>query len=134
MTDRAQQLIQSLKLTPHPEGGFYRETHRSDAKVSAHGGMRDAVTSILFLLPTGHKSRRHRVKSDEVWMHHQGDDLLLTIGGIEVVLGQAPPARFQVTVPGGAWQAAEPLAGPDGFVLVGCVVAPGFDFDDFEMD
>jgi hypothetical protein len=56
------------------------------------------------------------------------------VGSETLVLGQDPPAHFQVTVPGGSWQTAEPLDGPNGFVLVGCVVAPGFDFDDFEMD
>ncbi len=133
MNKRAQHLMTALKLKPHPEGGFYRETHRSQAKVEAHGGLRSAVTSILYLLPAGHRSRLHRVKSDEVWMHHQGDDLKLIIADEEVILGQDPPALFQVTVAGGSWQEAEPLPGPHGFVLVGCVVAPGFDFEDLEM-
>lgn len=134
MNPRAQQLIETLRLQPHPEGGYYRETHRSTQTVAAHGGQRAAVTSILFLLPAGQRSRPHRVKSDEVWMHHQGDDLLLRIGNQTVVLGQDAPAHFQATVPADVWQSAEPLDGPHGFVLVGCVVAPGFDFQDFEME
>ena len=134
MNPRAQQLIETLRLQPHPEGGFYRETHRSSETVNAQQGQRAALTSILFLLPAGQRSRRHRVKSDEVWMHHQGDDLRLTIGGQSVILGQDAPARFQATVPADVWQSAEPLDGPHGFVLVGCVVAPGFEFEDFEME
>ncbi len=133
MNDRARGLIASLRLKPHSEGGFYRETHRSEATVEAHGGTRSAVTSILFLLPAGQRSAPHRVRSDEVWMHHQGDDLRLIVDGEEVLLGQDPPASFQVTVPGGSIQEAVPVDGPEGFVLVGCVVAPGFDFADFEM-
>lgn len=133
MNERALALVESLGLAPHPEGGFYRETHRSTARVAAYGGERSAVTSIYFLLPAGTRSRSHRVKGDEIWMHHGGDDLLLRIGDSEVRLGTGPGAELQAVVPGGEWQAAEPAAGPAGFVLVGCVVAPGFEFEDFEM-
>jgi hypothetical protein len=75
-------------------------------------------------------------------MHHQGDDLVLGIGsargdagdpGHAVRLGQGESALFQVIVPAGQWQKAEAMAGPAGYALVGCVVAPGFDFEDFEM-
>ena len=133
MDDAARALIEELRLEPHPEGGFYRETFRSPVEVAAHGGTRSAVTSILFLLPTGAKSRLHRVKSDELWLHHRGDDVRLTIGDEEVALGQDAPASLQAFVPAGDWQAAEALLGPSGYALVGCVVAPGFDFADFEM-
>ncbi|MEM6671953.1 MAG: cupin domain-containing protein [Planctomycetota bacterium] len=132
MNDAARDLIESLELLPHPEGGFYRETFRSDAEVPAHGGTRSAVTSILFLLPTGHRSRLHRVRSDELWLHQRGDDVRLTIGEEETTLSAS--ANLQAAVPGGVWQAAEALPGPAGFALVGCVVAPGFEFEDFELE
>jgi predicted cupin superfamily sugar epimerase len=140
MNERARQLIVDLKLTPHPEGGFYRETFRSDLQLPeaalprGYGGQRAAVTAILFLLPTGARSALHRVRSDEIWMHHQGDPVRLEVEGIgEVLLGQQREQLFQATVPGGRWQAAECLEGPTGYALVGCVVAPGFDFLDFEL-
>jgi hypothetical protein len=143
-------LIERLELVPHPEGGFYRETWRSpvvlpaDSLPAGYPGDRPAMTSIYFLLPTGVRSRLHRVRSDEMWLHHQGDDLSLGIGPTQdaarqasksnrVVLGQAAPAVLQAIVPAGRWQEACALPGPDGYALIGCVVAPGFDFEDFEM-
>ncbi len=133
MNDAAQDLVRSLGLQPHPEGGFYRETFRSSVEVPAHGGTRRAVTSILFLLPTGARSRLHRVKSDEIWLHQRGDDVRLTVGEEEVQLGQGGAATLQAVVPPGVWQAAECLPGEAGYALVGCVVAPGFEFADFEL-
>ena len=138
VNERVRHLIAELQLEPHPEGGFYRETFRSDLKLPAsalprsYGGARAAVTAILFLLPTGASSARHRVRSDEVWMHHQGDPVRLSIEGRDdVLLGEG--LAFQATVPGGRWQSAVCLDGPAGYGLVGCVVAPGFDFLDFEL-
>jgi predicted cupin superfamily sugar epimerase len=143
-----QALIERLGLIPHPEGGFYRETWRSPVLLSAsslpvgYPGDRSALTSIYFLLPTGVRSQLHRVRSEELWLHHQGDDLRLGIGATQeaasdpegwVRLGQAEPAVLQAIVPAGHWQEALALPGPFGFVLVGCVVAPGFDFEDFEL-
>ena len=143
MNARVESLIASLKLKPHPEGGFYRETYRSkkildaDALGEDYEGDRAVVTAILYLLPTGARSALHRVRSDEVWMHHQGDPVRLSIraeiGGElieEVRLGQGPDQEFQAVVEGGLWQEATALIGPAGYALVGCVVAPGFDFDD----
>ena len=143
------ELIERLELIPHPEGGWYRETWRSGVvlkQAALPGGYPDdrvVMTSILFLLPTGMRSRRHRVRSEELWLHHQGDDLRLvfrerrndagdTSG--EIRLGQDSEARLQAVVPPGDWQQVEALPGPFGYVLVGCVVAPGFEFADFEMD
>jgi predicted cupin superfamily sugar epimerase len=100
------------------------------------------MTSIYYLLPTGARSELHRVRGEEIWMHHQGDDLILGIGETQVaaanpvhavLLGQGERAALQRVVPAGYWQRAEAKPGPLGFVLVGCVVAPGFDFEDFEM-
>ena len=146
MNPRVASLVQALKLKPHPEGGFYRETYRSkktlDPRSLGEGypSERAVVTAILFLLPTGARSALHRVRSDEVWMHHQGDPVLLGIrpeiegdASREIRLGQGAKDAFQAVVEGGLWQEATALPGPAGYALVGCVVAPGFDFEDFEM-
>ncbi|MCR9092702.1 MAG: cupin domain-containing protein [bacterium] len=142
------ELVERLALVPHPEGGFFRETWRSPIELAAESlpegypGPRAAMTSILFLLPTGASSALHRVRSEELWLHHQGDAVELGIGPtIEAAraeagrstLGQDPAAVLQAIVPAGHWQTARALEGPAGYALVGCVVSPGFDFDDFEM-
>ncbi len=146
MRDTARALIDRLGLAPHPEGGWFRETHRSavtiaqDALPEGYPGDRSAVTCILFLLEAGQRSRNHRVRSEEVWLHQGGDDLELTMRpepGAEptvVRLGTGVDALPQAVVPPGWWQEARPLAGEHGYVLVGCVVAPGFDFEDFELE
>ncbi|MEL6712175.1 MAG: cupin domain-containing protein [Planctomycetota bacterium] len=133
MTESAVNRARELGLAPHPEGGHYRETFRSDARVEAHGGTRAAVTSILFLLASGEESRLHRVRSDELWLHHEGVVVDLAVAGAPVRLGHGPGAVLQAFVPGGAWQAARALDGSAGYALVGCVVAPGFEFEDFEL-
>ena len=140
--------IDRLELVPHPEGGWYRETFRSPvvfeqaALPAGYPGARVAMTSILFLLPTGARSRWHRVRSEELWMHHRGDALRLGITASpparadairEIRLGQGEGAAFQALVPAGQWQQAEALPGEAGFALAGCVVTPGFEFEDFEM-
>ncbi|MCB9868149.1 MAG: cupin domain-containing protein [Phycisphaerales bacterium] len=137
--------ISELHLTPHPEGGFYRETWRSSLQWSSealgvdYDGPRDGGTCILFLLPAGHRSKPHRVRSDELWLVHEGDGVELRIGAAatdardDQVIELRPGGLVQAVVPGGAWQSAAPLHGPAGYVLVGCVVVPGFDFRDFEM-
>ncbi|MFK7896248.1 MAG: cupin domain-containing protein [Myxococcota bacterium] len=144
----AQAMIDRLRLAPHPEGGFFREVWRSPVEFpqsslpEGYPGPRVALTSIYYLLPTGGRSELHRVRGEEVWMHHQGDDLVLGIGETQVEaanpvhavrLGQGERAALQRVVPPGHWQQAEAKPGPFGFALVGCVVAPGFDFEDFEM-
>jgi len=141
VNEDARALIETLALRPHPEGGFYRETFRSALTVAAHGGTRAASTAIYFLLPAGTFSALHRVRSDEVWHHYDGDPVALHLldesdpaGGYAVVeLGRdrARGQRPQHVVPAGVWQAAVPLG--DRFALCGCTVAPGFDFADFEM-
>jgi uncharacterized protein len=139
----AQQLIAALDLQAHPEGGFYKETWRSELVLpqgvlpQGYGGDRSAGTSILFLLPTGHSSRWHRVKSAELWFHQAGDPLELGIAeqldqeNKPIVLGQ--DFCFQAIVPPNWWQRAQPVVGTAGYSLVGCVVVPGFDFADFEL-
>lgn len=136
----AEDIVKRLALSPHPEGGFYRETWRSPLTLRdlPHGAARQASTAIYFLLPAGTFSALHRVASDEVWHHYGGDPLDLhelddagkhTVVrlGLDLGHGQLP----QHVVPGGRWQAAEPVG--DRYTLCGCTVAPGFDFVDFEM-
>ncbi len=145
--------IERLDLIVHPEGGWYRETYRSDVTLAqesmpvGYPSERNLMTSILYLLPTGMRSHWHRVRSEELWMHHRGDDLQLRIspftgskpgatGGVDTVeirLGQGPSSQFQAVVPPNYWQEALALPGAAGYSLVGCVVAPGFEFEDFEM-
>jgi len=143
-----QAIIDRLDLLRHPEGGWYREVWRSPVTIDRNAlpegypGPRAAMTSILFLLPSGVSSALHRVRGEELWMHHQGDDVALGIGASleeagdpsrRSLLGQGEDASLQVIVPPGDWQTAEALPGAAGYALVGCVVAPGFDFEDFEM-
>jgi uncharacterized protein len=137
------QLIDKLQLQPHPEGGFYRETWRSDLCLpqsilpAEYTGSRSAGTSILFLLPTGHFSRWHRVRSAELWFHQAGDPLELvlaeTLDGASQIVHLDRDYVFQAIVPPNYWQRATPTPGAAGYALVGCVVVPGFDFADFEL-
>lgn len=144
----ARALIERLGLEPHPEGGWYRERWRSpvvlepEALPAGYPGPRSAMTSIYFLLPAGAESAPHRVRSEELWLHHEGDAVALGIGPTIAaaratpnahVLGPGPAAQHQVVVPAGAWQTARVVDGALGYALVGCVVAPGFDFEDFEL-
>ncbi len=136
----AESIVKLLGLVPHPEGGFYRETFRANARVGTRDDRaeRTASTAIYFLLPAGTFSALHRVRSDEVWHHYDGDALdLHTIdaSGAHAVarLGRDWDAgeRPQLIVPAGVWQAAVPVG--RAWSLCGCTVAPGFDFADFEM-
>lgn len=133
-----------LDLAPHPEGGWYRETWRSDLTLGQpalppdYTGPRSAGTAILFLLMPGQQSAWHTVRSAELWLHHRGSPLLLDVGaeqvgaathllGSDVAAGEAP----QIIVPPGHWQRAVPR--DDEPTLVSCVVVPGFDFADFAL-
>ncbi|HIW63167.1 MAG TPA: cupin domain-containing protein [Candidatus Stackebrandtia excrementipullorum] len=136
-------LVDRLQLAPHPEGGWYRETWTAPHTFHPHGysGPRAAATAIYFLLHPGEVSRWHTVTSDELWLWHRGGPLTLKFGGtgdqpvpaVEAVLGPDVERgqRPQQLVPGRTWQSAVPLS--DEPVLVSCIVAPGFDFDDFRM-
>jgi predicted cupin superfamily sugar epimerase len=125
----AEDAVRRLGLVPHPEGGFYRETYRSELTVALPDGRRRAAsTAIHYLLPSGTWSTWHRVASDEVWHHYDGGALRLHRLGLRSRrLHHGDP---QAVVPAGVWQAAEP---EDEAVLCGCTVAPGFEFADFEM-
>jgi len=132
---KARALIRRLDLLPHPEGGFYREVHRSRETVDTDRGPRSGITAIYFLLIKGQRSLFHRVASDEIWNFYAGDPLrLLRLSPTQkdkeiLTLGPLGGRRVPVgIIPRGHWQAAEPLG---GFALVGCSVGPGFDFADF---
>jgi hypothetical protein len=142
LNDEARAVVEALGLAPHPEGGFFRETFRAPLALPAPQGTRAASTAIYFLLPSGTFSALHRVRSDEVWHHYDGDPLelhLLEDGagagavhrvvllGRDLARGECP----QAVVPAGVWQAAVPLGAR--YTLCGCTVAPGFDFADFEL-
>lgn len=122
-------IVRRLGLRPHPEGGFYGETFRSAITVRLPDGrVRSASTAIHYLLPAGGWSTWHRVAADEVWHHYDGAPLhLYRLGLGHVRLDRGTP---QAVVPAGIWQAAEPEGDA---VLSGCTVAPGFEFDDFEI-
>ena len=129
----ADEVIATLGLAPHPEGGHYVETWRGP---TGDGG-RAVGTAIYFLLRAGERSHWHRVDAAEVWLFHAGDPLALDLAPTDDgavtrhLLGpDLASARPQVVVPAGAWQAAEPLG---AWSLVSCVVAPGFDFAGFEL-
>jgi predicted cupin superfamily sugar epimerase len=129
---------ESLDLKPHPEGGWYRETWRAPGVVPTPHGDRSPATSILFLLEPGQRSAWHRVRSGELWLWQGGGTLLLSLGGTAdkpvlertVILG--PGGVLQHLVEPGEWQAATPEGGQA--VVTGCVVVPGFDFDDFGLE
>lgn len=139
MHSRAAALIQSLALSPHPEGGYCREVYRSTSIVRPDGGRTDrtALTSIYFLLAAGDVSRWHRVASDEAWHYYEGDPLELWVadgdfrGVSRRMLGPAGEGTQPVqVVVAHEWQAARSTG---AYTLVGCTVGPGFEFSDFEM-
>lgn len=137
-----------LDLAPHPEGGWYIETWRSDIELpgvalpNMFGGARSAGTAILFLLEPGRQSAWHTVRGTEIWLYHRGSPLLLELGedgdapgpvtshvlGPDISSGESP----QVVIPPRTWQRARPVGDEPG--LVSCIVVPGFDFADFRVE
>lgn len=139
--DKVSEYIQALNLQPHVEGGYYKETYRSaiENDYAGFSGTRSVSTGIYFLLRKGEFSAFHRIKSDEMWHFYDGDPLSIYIIansgqlkvvklGVDLKNGQQP----QAVVPAGCWFASR-VEAPGQFALVGCTVAPGFDFCDFEM-
>ena len=131
----------NLRLQPHPEGGHYAEVYRSDIEVNVTGfdGPRNLCTSIFFLLESGDISALHRIKSDELWYHHDGGILeIIEIdeAGNEIITRLGKPIHegctLQHVVKAGRWFGARPSAESE-YCLVGCQVSPGFDFRDFEL-
>ena len=133
----AKALIEELRLSPHPEGGWFRETWRAPAVE----GARAAATAIHFLLESHQRSHWHKVDATEIWLWQAGDPLLLSLSsgdagpvrevklGADVIAGDAP----QVIVQPDEWQAATPLPGREGYSLVSCIVSPAFEFAGFTL-
>lgn len=138
-------IVAALHMQPHPEGGFYAETYRSKETIAQEhlparfGGSRHFSTAIYFLVPAGVFSAFHRIQSDECWHFYQGGPLHVYVihpeGRLDIIkLGSNLQAgeTFQAVVPAGCWFASRPVS-VTGYSLVGCTVAPGFDFADFEL-
>jgi predicted cupin superfamily sugar epimerase len=140
MAPERPRLAEALDLSPHPEGGWFRQTWASPVTVTLPDGReRPTATLIYFLLPAGESSAWHRVASDEIWLAHQGQ-VTLEYGGsgaqpvserstVLAVDGHGDP-QAQALVPAGVWQRTLP---GDAEALVSCLVSPGFDFADFEL-
>jgi len=136
MNEHIQNLIQQLDLLPHPEGGFYKETYRSND--TCLDGSRNLQTAIYFLLTSDNVSHFHRIKSDEIWYFHAGSPLVVHtltekghtkhLVGNDILAGQTP----QLLVPKDTIFGSSVLE-RDSYSLVSCSVAPGFDFADFEL-
>ena len=142
----AQSFVDKLQLQPHPEGGWYREIYRSPLQVEFNGKSRASLTSIYFLLAQDQVSRWHVVDADEAWHFYEGSSLellvvppdfsrmeIITLGEVGEARPDDPVGRGEVpvyVVPAGWWQAAR-SKGP--FTLVGCTVAPGFEFSGFRF-
>lgn len=145
MSLSAADYVEQLKLQPHPEGGFYSRTYESEEQIPAaalpvrFGADRLISTAIYFLLEGTDYSAFHRIKSDELWHFYAGGGLQIYVihpdgKGEILLLGNDlnNGYRFQQLVKAGCWFASKP-ANEKSFALVGCTVAPGFDFADFEM-
>lgn len=129
--------IKSLKLEPHPEGGYFKETYRSDEKVVRQDGSpANAATSIYYLLEENQRSAFHRVNCDEQWFFHTGETLEICYiqngQWQSVLLGSGLGESLQAMVPANTWFTAG-IVDKLGFSLVSCVVAPGFEFSGFEL-
>ena len=140
----AEYWIEKLKLEPHPEGGFFRQTYKSDLLIAREAlpgfpGARAASTAIYFLLEGKNFSAFHRLRSDELWHFYAGSPLAVHMiepagSYSSILLGSDPEAgqTFQAVVRAGCWFASH-VADWKLWALVGCTVAPGFEFADFEM-
>ena len=135
------EIVDELGLEPHPEGGYYKETYRSEMSIIPDGSgksPRNVSTSIYYLLPKGEFSSFHRIRSDELWHHYSGGTACIHIlqegkPYRKVLLGKSLSngESFQAIIPAGAGFATEVINGD--FLLAGCTVAPGFDFNDFQL-
>ena len=145
MPRSAQYWIEKLNLIAHPEGGYYRETYRSEISIAREAlpqqfsGPRLVSTAIYFLLEGENFSAFHRLRSDELWHFYAGSRITVHViepdgGYSEIQLGSDPDAGevAQAAVKAGRWFASR-LRDPQSFALAGCTVAPGFDFADFEL-
>ncbi|MEP3209701.1 MAG: cupin domain-containing protein [Maribacter sp.] len=145
MNNSLENLIAELRLKPHPEGGYFRETYRSKEEIprevldAKYSGSRNVSTCIYFLLTSYNFSAFHKINQDEIWHFYDGSPIRLHIIseagvyanqliGIDIQNGQVP----QFVVKGGSWFAAE-VAFPNAYSFIGCTVAPGFSFEDFTL-
>jgi predicted cupin superfamily sugar epimerase len=145
MINEAQKLIEQFDLQEHPEGGYFKETYRSEGKIpegvlpEEFEGNRNYATGIYFLLTSEVFSAFHKIHQDEMWHFYQGSPLTIhtispdgkyskQVVGLDFEEGELP----QFTVPKEYWFAAE-VNDPDSYTFVGCTVSPGFDFRDFEL-
>lgn len=143
--DHIKKLVATFNLLPHPEGGFYKETYRSDGVIRKDAlpknfsGDRNYATAIYFLLTSENFSAFHKIEQDEIWHFYDGSPLYVHVidkegnytrheVGIDIDAGQVP----QLVVPAGCWFASS-VKEEDSYSFVGCTVAPGFDFADFEL-
>jgi predicted cupin superfamily sugar epimerase len=134
---KAARLVKKLRLEKHPEGGYYKQTYRSDkiANVEGHDGPRSISTAIYYLLAGKEFSAFHRLRSDEVWHHYAGGTLVLYAidkdGKLsKIKIGKS--AALQAFIKAGTWFAAAPES-KKSYCLVGCTVSPGFDYRDWEL-
>lgn len=141
----AEYYIKKLGLEKHPEGGWFKEVYRSSEEISGEhlperfSGKRHHSTSIYFLLSSDTFSAFHRIKSDELWHFYEGSPVTIYMISGEGIYSEAVLGRniengevLQCVIPNGVWFGAK-VNEPDSFCLVGCTVAPGFHFDDFEL-
>jgi predicted cupin superfamily sugar epimerase len=138
MEKRVQELIVQLQLKPHPEGGYFAETYRSNWEVSTDHGSRSLMTCIYFLLTSENFSKFHQIKSDEMWFYHEGSPLTVHVlskkGYDKLLVGPADQdghLPYQLVKSGVIFGSTVDQEG--GYSLVSCVVAPGFDFRDFRL-
>ena len=131
-------IIQDLNLIPHPEGGFYKETYRSNQLINRINSqtVRSAYTCIYYLLSGLDYSSWHRISSDETWFFHQGCDLTIYLfnqnKSLKIIQLGFESKQLQITIPANTWFAAKPSI-ETSYSLVSCAVAPGFEFVDFEI-
>ena len=145
MNSKVDFLVKNLNLIPHPEGGFYKEIYRSKQNIAQKAlgndfsGDRAYCTSIYFLISSENFSAFHKINQDEIWHFYDGSALYVHVidqegrytrheVGMDLEKGEVP----QLVVPAGCWFASS-VKNQNDFSFVGCTVAPGFDFDDFEL-
>ena len=136
---KVKEIVERLGLQEHPEGGFYKETYRSNQTIETDKNVfRNISTAIYFLLENENISLFHRIKSDELWFFHQGEALEIVFikEGVlnTIILGNnlENGKMVQATIPANTWFASR-VKNLNGYSLVSCTVAPGFDFADFEL-
>ncbi len=129
-------LVERLQLKPHPEGGYYRQIFESDQKINIQGKEKASATSIYYLLGKNDQSHFHVLASDEIWYYHQGGNaeihMINPANGHYTCERLGPDYGFQVVIPAKTIFAAR-LMSNNEFILVGCMVAPGFTFDEFRL-